>query len=156
MKSFFTLLLCLFCLFITQNANGQKAEVFKWLVGTWTLKTGNGQIVEGWKMLNDSTFQGKSVFVKNGQDSVLQESLEFSFRKGSWFYISTVLGQNNNQPVAFKMTYQRGPEFICTNAEHDFPQRIAYLRLSPTQLLASIEGSRNGRFSKQNFNFIQE
>lgn len=155
MKGVFALLVSILCMFNQVTLFAQKADAFKWIAGTWKIKTSNGQIVESWAILNDSTLQGKSVFVKSTQDSVLQETLELSCRKGVWSYLSTVQGQNNNQPVAFKITYQRGTEFICVNPEHDFPQRIAYLRLSASQMLASIEGTRKGRFSKQNFNFTQ-
>ncbi|AEE48787.1 DUF6265 family protein [Haliscomenobacter hydrossis] len=135
---------------------GQKSDALKWVLGTWKMNTGNGLIVENWKILNDSTLYGKSVFVRNGTDTVPQESLELAYRKGIWSYISTVQGQNNNQHVAFKVVFQRGSEFICENPAHDFPQRIAYQRISATQMLASIEGLRKGRFSKQNFNYSQE
>lgn len=155
MKGIFALLFSLFCVLNHTALFSQKADAFKWLVGNWKINTSNGQIVESWTILNDSTLLGRSVFVKNPQDSVIQETLELSFRKGAWSYSSTVQGQNNNQAVAFKMIYQRGTEFICVNPEHDFPQRIAYLRLSASQMLASIEGTRKGRFSKQNFNFTQ-
>lgn len=153
MRSKITLILSLSFFFSSFSSFSQKADAFKWLLGTWKINTGNGQIVETWKMLNDSTFQGHSVMVKNRVDTTLQESLEFAFRKGAWQYISIVQGQNNNQPVPFKLSFQRGAEFICENPTHDFPQRIAYQRISNTQMLASIEGKRNGRFSKQNFNF---
>lgn len=156
MKREITLTASLLFLLVQLNLFSQKADAFKWMLGSWKINTGNGQIVETWKALNDSTFQGKSVFVKNAQDSTTQETLEFAYRKGAWSYISTVQGQNNQQPVAFKVIFQRGPEFICENLTHDFPQRIAYQRISATQMLASIEGTRNGRFSKQNFNYTQD
>jgi Domain of unknown function (DUF6265) len=128
----------------TQNAN--------WLVGSWLIKTGKGTIAEDWKMVNDSTYSGKSVFIKAEKDSVLQETLEFSFRNGSWYYISKVVGQNNNLPVSFQVIYMGKEEFISENAAHDFPQRISYRRVK-NQLFASIEGKSKGRYIKQNFDY---
>jgi hypothetical protein len=104
--------------------------------------------------VNDDLFKGKSVMVK-GKDSTLQESLEISKKDTTWYYTSTVTGQNNNQPVSFKIIFQRIGEFICENPAHDFPQRIAYRRIK-NQLFASIEGKRNGKYGKQNFDFTGE
>ena len=130
----------------------QKSATPVWLVGTWKINTGNGVIVEQWKQVNDSTLQGKSMFVKAAGDSALQESLELSFRNGVWNYISTVVGQNKGLPVAFKVIYLGRTEFISENPAHDFPQRIAYRRIK-NNLFASIEGNRKGKYSKQNFDF---
>lgn len=133
----------------------QQSATPAWLVGTWKINTGNGFIVEQWKQVNDSTLQGKSMFVKAAGDSALQESLELSFRKGVWNYISTVVGQNQGLPVAFKLIYLGRSEFISENPAHDFPQRIAYRRVK-NNLFASIEGKRKGKYNKQNFDFVKE
>jgi Domain of unknown function (DUF6265) len=137
------------------SAYTQKAEALNWLTGTWTITTKQGKIVEQWKILNDSTLAGNSFFIKASNDSILQEKLELSLRKGQWSYISTVQGQNNNQPITFPLIFTKGTEFISENPTHDFPQRIAYRRIND-QLFASIEGKKNGRYGKQNFDFVKE
>jgi len=137
------------------SVSAQKSTAPAWLAGTWKINTGNGFIVEQWKVMNDSTLQGKSMFVKAAGDSALQETLVLSYRKGEWSYVSTVVGQNNNQPVSFKIIYMGRSEFISENKAHDFPQRIAYRRLK-NNLFASIEGNRNGKYGKQNFDFVTD
>ena len=133
----------------------QKSEQMKWLTGTWKINTGNGVIVEEWQITNDSTLAGKSYFIKNGTDTIPQETIELSFRNGDWYYIPTAKNQNNNQPVIFKIIFLRGTEFISENPAHDFPQRITYRRIK-NLLFASIEGKRNGKYGKQNFDFVAE
>ncbi len=140
-------------LFVSNCCYAQKTEQLKWIVGSWKITAGANTIIEEWKISNDSTFTGKSFFVKNGTDTIPQETIELSFRNGDWYYIPTVKDQNNNQPVPFKIIFLRGNEFISENPAHDFPQRIAYRRIK-NQLFASIEGKRNGKYSKQNFDFI--
>ncbi|GHM98959.1 hypothetical protein WSM22_04490 [Cytophagales bacterium WSM2-2] len=135
--------------------HAQKADAVKWMAGTWKINAGQGTIVEKWKIANDSTLLGKSVFVKIAGDSALQESLELTFRKGQWVYTSTVQGQNDNKPVSFKVIFLKGTEFISENPAHDFPQRIAYRRIK-NLMYASIEGKNNGKFSKRNFDFTGE
>jgi hypothetical protein len=142
-------------LFLSIQGFSQQNQHPNWLVGTWTIKTGKGMIVEEWKVLNDTTLTGRSVFVKPEKDSVLQETLEFSFRNGSWFYISKVVGQNNNLPVAFKVIYLGQEEFISENPAHDFPQRISYRKIK-NQLFASIEGNSRGKYVKQNFDYTSD
>ena len=132
-----------------------QADALKWIVGSWKINNGTTQVVEEWQQSNDSTFTGKSYFVKNNRDTIPQETIELAYRNGSWSYIPTVNNQNNGQPVLFKLIFLKGTEFICENPKHDFPQRIAYRRIG-NQLFASIEGKRNGKYSKQNFDFIFE
>lgn len=142
-------------LIIFHEAYPQKEDAMKWIVGTWTVNTRQGTVVEQWTQVNDSTLKGKSVLVKTVNDSLLQESLELTLRKGQWSYTSAVQGQNNNQSVSFPMIYLGGSEFISENPNHDFPQRIAYRRIK-NQLFASIEGTNSGRYSKVNFDFVGE
>lgn len=137
------------------TSSAQKIDQMKWVVGTWKINAGANIIVEEWKVNNDSTIAGKSYFIKNGTDTIPQETIELAFRNGDWYYIPTVKNQNNAQPVLFKVIFLRGMEFISENPSHDFPQRIAYRRIK-NQLFASIEGKRNGKYSKQNFDFITE
>jgi hypothetical protein len=147
----------IFCIVLTSmlisgSLCGQQAEALKWLVGTWTINTANGYIIEQWNMVDDSTFQGKSVFVNSANDSILQEVLELSFRRGEWTYYAQVVRQNNNKPIPFRVTFVGRGEFISENPTHDFPQRIAYRRVR-NSLFASIEGINKGRYSKQNFDY---
>lgn len=128
------------------------ADEFAWLTGTWEMAAGKSVIIEEWSVANDSTLSGKSYLLKEGKDTIPQETIELAHRSGQWYYIPTVQGQNNNQPVRFALIFQRGTEFISENPAHDFPQRISYRRVKD-QLFASIEGRRNGQFRKQNFDF---
>jgi hypothetical protein len=137
---------------ISGSMYGQQADAFKWLVGTWTISTGNGYIVEQWKIVDDSTFNGRSVFVKSANDSILQETLELSSRNGEWTYYAQVVQQNNNKPIPFRVIFVGRGEFISENLTHDFPQRIGYRRVG-NALFASIEGKNKGKYSKQNFDY---
>jgi hypothetical protein len=146
-------ILTLGLLFLTIAVNAQKSDALKWISGAWILKTNRGDMVEKWIAINDSTFQGKSMMVKTPGDSTLQETIELKYRNKAWTYMPIALGQNNNQPVTFNIIFLSRDEFIAQNLNHDFPQRIAYRRVK-NQLFASIEGSRNSKYSKINFDFM--
>jgi Domain of unknown function (DUF6265) len=139
---------------MASNAFAQKSDALNWMAGTWMLKTNRGDMVEKWVSINDSTFQGKSMMVKAPGDSAIQETIELQRRSKAWFYVPTVQGQNNDRPVVFPVIFLGREEFIAHNPSHDFPQRIAYRKVK-NQLFASIEGSRNGKHSKINFDFTQ-
>ncbi|OOG76195.1 DUF6265 family protein [Algoriphagus sp. A40] len=140
---------------ITGATSAQQPISMIWMEGVWKIETGRGQIVETWKILNDSTLTGESRFVTTSGESMLQERLELSRRNGVWAYTSTVEGQNNNQPVSFKVIFARGTEFISENPAHDFPQRISYRRVED-RIFASIEGRKNDNYNKQNFDFKKD
>lgn len=141
-------------LFGCTSALSQTNHLFAWLNGTWRLSIGNNAIIERWHIINDSVALGKSFFVQNQKDSALQETIELVQKKGVWYYIPTAINQNEGKPIAFVIIFSKGKEFIAINKEHDFPQRIAY-RLVGNNLYASIEGEKNGKYSKRNFDFVK-
>lgn len=141
-------------LLLTISAYSQKNHIpkIKWLVGSWKMDLGaKGAVVEQWKYINDSFLQGKSFFVKSNGDSIQQESVALVYSKKSMFYIPTVNGQNNNQPVRFKLTSFKNNTLVFENPEHDFPQKITYQLQSKDKLLAGISGNKKGKFKKENY-----
>lgn len=133
------------------SAQAQEGASFQWLVGTW--KTlGANPIAERWTKVNDSTYTGVSWAVRATGDSLMQETIQLRARQGQWSYEPLAFGQNNNQPVVFKIIFIGRQEFIAENPAHDFPQRIAYRRIDD-RLFASIEGKRKERYLKRNFDY---
>ncbi|NBW39199.1 MAG: hypothetical protein EBR30_30105 [Cytophagia bacterium] len=72
-------------LLLTTNLSAQSSATLQWIVGTWKINTGQGYVVEQWKQLNDSTFSGKSFFVKSDNDTIPQESIQLALRSGQNF-----------------------------------------------------------------------
>ncbi len=145
---------CLIAITLFPDARVQENQ-FSWLTGSWALETRNGKMVESWNTESDSLLTGRSVIIRSDGTSALQETLRLERRKGEWYYISKVEGQNDNRPVSFHVTFIGREEFICENPEHDFPQRIAYRRID-NRMYASIEGRRDGKLRKRNFDFTKE
>jgi Domain of unknown function (DUF6265) len=136
-----------------KKATAQSTAPLAWMVGKWKIQTPGGVILEEWKNVDDTTLAGRSVFIRNNSDTSVQENVILSIRNGQWYYTPTVASQNNALPVPFKIIFLKGSEFIAENTAHDFPQRISYRRIQ-SQLFASIEGRKNGRYTKQNFDFV--
>ncbi|GAA0563971.1 DUF6265 family protein [Chitinophaga japonensis] len=109
------------------------------LEGTWVMRTKLSLIVEQWRKVNDSTFQGRAWRI-TGRDSSLQETIQLVRRADGIYYIPTVSDQNNGQPVPFKLRVLKPVGFVAENPQHDFPQKITYRWRDARHLDARVEG----------------
>lgn len=114
---------------------------FDWLKGTWMMKKKNGGVImENWLVSNDSTLSGESLNFSVTGASRVTETLQLVFRNNTYYYISTVKDQNNNQPVAFTITSYSENGFVAENLMHDFPKRIIYQLINKDSIHAFIDG----------------
>ncbi len=147
-----------------KTSENQKEEVsesklptiahLQWLSGTWKSVSNDGIGYEIWKKENDSLMNGAGYFIK-GNDTLFSEKFELRQKGTDLFYVATVKGQNNEQPVPFKFTEFNKGEFNFVNIAHDFPNRIIYKNPQPDFLCVRIEGTKNGKPSKSDFNFLK-
>ncbi len=128
----------------------EKLKKMEWLVGSWEQKLPDGTISETWKKENDSTFSGKSFFIKE-KDTIHLESIKLTQKADDLLYIPTVSGQNNNEPTTFTLTSDAENAFTFENPAHDYPQKISYKKVSDTNLIATISGKQQGKESKESY-----
>lgn len=133
--------------------NNKVIDEFSWLNGSWMMETKKGVIVESWKTNNDSTMSGKSSFTKHDEAPRLSETIELVYRKGSYYYIPTASGQNNNKAVTFKISFFDGSGFVAENPDHDFPKRITYQLINKDSIHAFIDGGPKMPEKKSDFYF---
>lgn len=137
------LLLVTACLLVLQSIAGKEdrnIQPFQWLEGSWSMKVKRGTITESWKMNGDQSLAGNSKMTSlSGEERVL-ENLELVFSEGTYYYVSTVNGQNDNKAVRFKITSYSEKGFVAENPEHDFPRRITYRRITDDSVHAFIDG----------------
>ena len=132
----------------------EKIEKMDWLIGNWEQKLPNGIITETWEKENDSTFNGKSYFIKE-KDTLSFESIELLQKGDVLYYIPTVKGQNSDKPVTFKLTTATEKEFTFENPAHDFPKRIVYRFVTADSLHAFVDdGTEAGK--KQKFYYKRQ
>lgn len=129
----------------------EKLEKMNWLVGQWENKTPEGLLTETWTKDNDSTFSGQTYFIKNEKDTVHSESIVLTQTKDELIYRPTVKGQNNDEPVDFKLTTDVENSFTFENPKHDFPQKIAYKKINEKALVATISGNQQGKPSSESY-----
>jgi hypothetical protein len=126
---------------------------FQWLEGTW--KQEGKDVYEQWEVVSDSLIRGGS-FYKDGNDYKRGENIQFLLQDSSFHYIPIVFGQNNNQPVDFKLTSFTSNSFIAENPAHDFPQTINYTLTEANRLHVYIEGNVDGKTKRLDFLFVRE
>lgn len=133
-----------------ENHEKDKIKLADWLIGNWENKMAQGRLSETWEKANDSTFNGKSYFIKD-KDTLNNEVIMLTQKAETLFYIPTVEGQNNNQPVLFKMTKGTSKQLVFENPQHDFPQKITYTQINNDSLVAEISGIENGKPATESY-----
>lgn len=119
-------------------------------MGTWTENQADGVFKESWTKKSDTLFLGSSSMV-NGKDTLFQEDIRLVLRGKEIFYIPTVPGQNNDQPVAFKLITSSDKTWTFENKTHDFPSQIIYELKDTNLMTATIQGKENNRSKKFSF-----
>ncbi len=138
------------CLIYTITSAQNISTIPQWLPGKWENQTQRGKMVEEWSKINDSTYGGRSYMI-TATDSIPLESIALKKEGNDIFYIPTLKGQNNDQPVKFKLTSSSANQLVFENPAHDFPQKISYTLESKGSLMAEISGMINGQERTRKF-----
>lgn len=155
----FIALLWLFPAFAFAQIDHPKAvfRELRALEGTWFMPTDRGDRLEVWQILDDSTLTGRGLRIRpeNG-DTITLETMRLERRDTNVLYIAIARGQNNNQPVTFRLTQADYDGYLFENPAHDDPKKIRYLLLGNRELQVTTEGKRGSRDTKQEFVFERE
>lgn len=125
------------------------------LEGTWKMNTKRGAICEEWKKIDKNYLQNRGYMIK-GNDTIVTERVSLKNNADGIFYTSTVEDQNNQQPIAFKMTKAENNTYFFENPAHDFPKRIVYHLISADSLHAFIDDGVDGSKKRQNFYYKRQ
>lgn len=127
-----------------------KIVVADWLLGNWENKSDDGDLLENWKKVNDSLYEGESYFIK-GKDTLHFEKIQMKQKGEALFYIATIKGQNNDKPVTFIHNDTIEKQLVFENPKHDFPQKIAYSKITKDSIVIQISGIQQGKPSSERF-----
>lgn len=125
-------------------------SLFTWLNGSWKMQEKDGFVTEQWKQINDSLMEGSSDFIK-GDSTIPFETIRLYKKDTSFYYEAKAAGQNNEQPVAFRITFISDTAFVAENPEHDFPKRITYNLINKDSIHAFIDGGPSVPEKKSDF-----
>jgi hypothetical protein len=116
-----------------------------WLEGVWIGTQGAVAMEEHWTSADGGALLGMHRDIKNRR----MVSFEFmridTTRDGTFFFGSP----RGSTPTPFKLLTAGNKDVTFENKEHDFPQRIRYWLDDAGALHASIEGTQNGKVSRQ-------
>jgi len=132
-------LAALFLFAFAQSRYIGKMDAFKWMIGTWKSQTKDGTIMETWRPMTDTSYDGETTLYKKTTETVMLEKIRLVSRGNNFYYIPAVQGQNNNKSVEFRITKYDKKGFIAENPSHDFPNKITY-SIKKDSLFASVEG----------------
>jgi hypothetical protein len=137
-----------------QNKSDKQFDQLKkmnWLLGQWENTTPEGYLTETWSKVNDSTFSGQTYFIINKKDTVHNESIVLTQVNDELIYRPIVKGQNNDEPVDFKLNSDIENAFSFENPKHDYPQKILYKKTTENSLVATISGMQQGKQSSESY-----
>lgn len=107
---------------------------FSWLEGSWRHSSG---MIEQWE--KESTGWRAQVYeLKSDATKLTRERITIRKEGGEWILGATVIGQNNDQEVIFRITEYSAKHFLAENPKHDFPQELSYKRSGANVLQAFV------------------
>jgi hypothetical protein len=124
------------------------------ITGLWKMETSKGTLFEEWKAGKEGTLVSRSFRVAGG-DTTFLENVTVQKSGNGLYFIPTVVGENNNQPVTFKMIPSADHTFTFENKQHDYPQRVIYHFVNNDSITARIEGTVNGNFKSSDFYYAR-
>jgi hypothetical protein len=149
-KTILSLLIILSFASCQKSKEVSKIVAANWLLGNWENKSDDGDLLETWKKVNDSIYDGESYFIK-GKDTLHFEKIQMKQKGEALFYIATIRGQNNDKPVTFKHNDTIEKQLVFENPKHDFPQKIVYSKIAKDSIIIQISGIQQGKPSSERF-----
>lgn len=153
------LLLLLIAGLTTHSAGGQaKPATFGYLetlAGTWTMPTKVSKLRESWVKLNDSTWEGKTWRIING-DTSLQQAIRIVREQDGIFVMPVYTGLVTATPIRLQVRVLKAAGFVAENKENEFPTKIMYRFRDTRHLDARVEGRRDGTIQEFIFQYSKD
>ena len=122
--------------------DGATLNDLEWVLGEWRAESDGALVYESWTAEEDAVLRGVGWRVEDG-DTVFGERLRIEEVDGRIDYIADV--EHNEDEVPFTLASVIGDVFVFENAEHDWPQRIIYIRKSGDAMVVVVEGTDDGK-----------
>jgi len=157
MNKIIPIITILFLLTTCNQRAGKQEHNLDWLIGTWAIEESGGiQTKEVWEKTDIDTYNGYNVSLDENGDTIFSELIEIKKIVNQLYYVVSVPSQNGGLEIRFKLVSTENNKYVFENSEHDFPQRIVYLKVGSDSLHAYIEGMTMGDDSRMDFYFIKQ
>jgi hypothetical protein len=134
--------ICLLFLFVSCAEN--KISKLDFLVGTWKME--GKQQYEFWEKNQKDRLIGNSYKLVNNE-KIISETLRVKSVENQLIYGATVYSQNDGETIEFILNLNNDEYFSFENANHDFPKKIQYKRISADSIKVSVLGENDEGFS---------
>jgi len=134
--------ICLLFLFV--SCNESKTSRVDFLVGTWKME-GKEQY-EYWEKNQKNGLVGNSYKLVDNQKSI-SETLRIKSVRNQLIYGATVPNQNDGKTIEFILNPDNSEYLSFENANHDFPKKIQYKKISADSIKVSVLGENDEGFS---------
>lgn len=126
---------------------------FEFMLGEWEAEFPAGAFYESWTKESDTKFTGAAFTIRDG-DSSLSETLSLEiiddgYREGVYYVAIPVL----QDTTYFQFVDGTNEDAEFQNPEHDFPQRIAYKKVSADELFVVVDNLEQTTDKQLTFNF---
>ena len=111
-----------------------------WMSGRWEAVSGARWTEESWSAPRGGVLMGYS---RSGRGEDLREFEFLRIQAGADGALAYWASPGGRSPVAFRLVSRSGTEAVFENPQHDFPQRIRYVRQGDTltATISAIDGS---------------
>ena len=145
-----TLALALCAAPLAAQGNAEAARLH-WMAGCWRAESPRRTVEEHWMKPVGGLLLGMSRASR--ADSVLSwELARIETQGGRLQFVAWPSGQRQ---AAFAATIANDSLVVFTNPQHDFPQRILYLRRGTDSLIARVEGPVEGETRGLDFLYVR-
>ena len=146
----------IFFLILAGQTMGQEIQdlsQFEFMLGTWRAEFPTGAFCESWTKESDTKFTGAAYTIRDG-DSTLSETLSLEIlndgvHEGVYYIALPVL----QDTTYFQFVAGTNEDAEFQNPEHDFPQRIAYKKVSEDELFVVVDNLDQTTDKQLVFNF---
>jgi len=126
---------------LTHQPGALSVQRLAWMSGCWQQRSGTRVTEEQWMRPAGGAMLGMNRTV-SGSQMRAWESLRIVEQNGRAVYIAQ---PNGGPPTSFAASVVNDTLVVFDNPAHDFPQRIAYRRISSDSLHAIISAVRDGK-----------
>lgn len=133
------------------NAKEETAlENLSWLEGRWEYDNNEQTTIETWEKHPKHGYRVKG-WLLEGTDTIFSENIEVKQVGKEIYYLVSIPGQHNDQPVKFKLTENNGKKAAFVNPQNDFPSQIEYSLTPESNVLVQLTGTMNGKPVSENY-----
>ena len=124
--------------------SSENAPMLEWMVGTWERKEGKKTTIEQWLSHAGTTMMGVSHTYGENR-TYFFEFIRIATHGGRIAYI---VQPGGDPPTLFRAVAITEDEAVFENPQHDYPQRIAYVKTEKgmTATISSMDYSKSTEF----------